>query len=60
MDIIGLLGQLPQILQSVVVVLGALSALLVALIGVFSLIPGAEPEATLQKFVDFIAKISKK
>jgi len=36
--------------------LGALTALLTAAIAVASLIPGDEPEATLQKIVDFISK----
>lgn len=41
-------------------ILGSLSALLLAFIGVFSMIPGDQPEKTLQKIVDFIAKFSKK
>ena len=41
-------------------VLGAISALLMALIAIFMLLPGSEPENTLQKIVDFIAKFSKK
>jgi hypothetical protein len=36
--------------------LGALTALLTAAIAVASLFPGDEPEATLQKIVDFISK----
>ena len=40
--------------------LGALSAVLVAAIAVSAIIPGDEPEATLQKIVDFIARFSKK
>lgn len=40
--------------------LGALSAVLVAAIAVSAVIPGDEPEATLQKIVDFIARFSKK
>jgi len=40
--------------------LGALSAVLVAAIAVASLIPGDEPEKTLQKIVDFLSKFSKK
>ena len=35
---------------------GALTALLTAAIAVASLFPGDEPEATLQKIVDFISK----
>jgi hypothetical protein len=40
--------------------LGVLSALLVGVIAVCTLIPGPEPEATLQRIVDFIASISRK
>jgi len=40
--------------------LGALTALLGAVIAVAQLIPGDEPENTLQKVVDFLAKFSRK
>jgi hypothetical protein len=40
--------------------LGALTALLGAVIAVAQLIPGDEPENTLQKIVDFLAKFSRK
>ena len=40
--------------------LGALVALLSAVIAVASLIPGDEPENTLQKVVDFLSKFSRK
>ena len=40
--------------------LGAVSAVLVAAIAVAAMIPGEEPEATLQKIVDFIARFSAK
>jgi hypothetical protein len=40
--------------------LGVLSAVLVAAIAVSALIPGEEPERTLQKIVDAIARLSKK
>jgi len=36
--------------------LGALTALLTAAIAICALIPGDEPEATLQKILDFISK----
>jgi type VI protein secretion system component VasF len=39
---------------------GAATALLTAVIAVASLIPGDEPEATLQKIVDFLSKFSRK
>ena len=39
---------------------GAATALLTAVIAVASLIPGDEPEATLQKIVDFLSKLSRK
>lgn len=41
-------------------VLHAVSALCGGLIAIFVLIPGDQPEATLQKIVDLIAKISVK
>lgn len=40
--------------------LGALALFLVALIKLFALIPGDQPEKFLQKVVDFIAKYSNK
>jgi len=40
--------------------LGAITALLGAVIAVAQLIPGDEPEATLQKVVDFLSKFSRK
>jgi len=40
--------------------LGAITALLGAVIAVAQLIPGDEPEATLSKVVQFLAKFSKK
>ena len=46
--------------QDVFAWVGALVALLTAVIAVASLIPGDEPEATLQKVVDFLSKFSRK
>jgi hypothetical protein len=46
--------------QDVFAWLGALIALLSAVIAVASLIPGDEPENTLQKIVDFLSKFSRK
>ena len=40
--------------------LGAITALLGAVIAIAQLIPGDEPENTLQKVVDFLAKFSRK
>jgi hypothetical protein len=40
--------------------LGAITALLGAVIAIAQLIPGEEPERSLQKVVDFLAKFSKK
>ena len=40
--------------------LGAITALLGAVIAIAQLIPGDEPESTLQKVVDFLAKFSRK
>ena len=39
---------------------GALVALLSAVIAIASLIPGDEPENSLQKVVDFISRFSRK
>ena len=41
-------------------ILGAVTAVMTAAIAVATLFPGDEPEATLQKIVDFISKISRK
>jgi len=40
--------------------LGAITALLGAVIAVAQLIPGDEPENSLQKVVDFISRFSRK
>lgn len=40
--------------------LGVVTAVLGAAIAVATLIPGDEPERTLQKIVDFISQISRK
>lgn len=40
--------------------LGALTALLTAVVAVAQLIPGDEPERTLTRIVDFLAKFSRK
>jgi len=46
--------------QDVFAWLGALVALLSAVIAIASLIPGDEPETTLRKVVDFLSKFSRK
>lgn len=46
--------------QDVFAWLGALVALLSAVIAIASLIPGDEPEATLTKIVSFLSKFSRK
>ena len=46
--------------QDVFAWVGALVALLSAVIAIASLIPGDEPENTLQKVVDFLSKFSRK
>jgi len=38
----------------------ALNGVIVALIALFMLIPGEQPEKAMQKVVDFLAKISRK
>lgn len=40
--------------------IGAITALLTAVIAIAQLVPGDEPENTLQKIVDFLARFSKK
>lgn len=40
--------------------LGAITALLGAIIAIAQLIPGDEPERSLQRVVDFLAKFSRK
>ena len=40
--------------------IGAITALLTAVIAIAQLIPGDQPEATLQKVVDFLSKFSRK
>jgi hypothetical protein len=46
--------------QDVFAWVGALVALLSAVIAVASLIPGEEPEATLNKVVQFLSRFSRK
>jgi len=46
--------------QDILTWIGAVTALLSAVIVVAQLIPGEEPERTLQKVVDFLAKFSRK
>jgi hypothetical protein len=41
-------------------IMGAVSGLLAALIVIFELIPGDQPEKTLRSVVNFIAKFSRK
>jgi hypothetical protein len=57
-----LMNQLLTFVQSqdIFAWVGAVVALLTAVIAVASLIPGDEPEATLQKVVDFLSKFSRK
>lgn len=49
-----------QILQQAPVYIAAVSGVLVALIGLFMLIPGEQPEKALKSVVDLLAKFSKK
>jgi hypothetical protein len=44
----------------VVAWIGAITALLSALIAVALMIPGAQPEKALQKLLDLLSKLSKK
>jgi hypothetical protein len=53
MDILQILNQAQMIVGEIVIILSAL-------IAVFMVIPGDEPEKSLQKVLDFIKKLSKK
>lgn len=57
MEIITSIG---EFLQRLPEYLGLFSAALVGLIGLFSVIPGEQPEAFMQKTVDFLSKFSRK
>lgn len=52
--------QIVQILQQAPVYIAALIGVLTALIGLFMLVPGEQPEKAMQSVVDFLAKFSKK
>jgi hypothetical protein len=52
-QIFAFLSELPNLIV-------ALNAVIVALIALFVLIPGSQPEAFLQKCVDLLAKFSRK
>jgi len=41
-------------------IMGAVSGLLAALIVIFELVPGDQPEKTLRSVVNFLAKFSRK
>lgn len=49
-----------QLVTNSLAILGALQIILTALIGIFMLIPGAEPERTLLKVHEFISRFSRK
>ncbi len=49
-----------DILKNIGPIVAAVNAVLMALVALFLLIPGAQPEAALQKIVDFLAKFSSK
>lgn len=52
--------QLISILQQAPVYIASIAGVLTALIGLFMLIPGEQPEKTLQAIVDIISKFSRK
>lgn len=61
MDVISIISQVVSaILANWQIVLGAVVALLGALIVLFMAIPGEQPEKALQSVVDFLSKFSKK
>ena len=49
-----------QIIAKGELILGQVVIIVTALIAIAMVIPGAEPETTLQKILDFIKKFSKK
>lgn len=55
-----LLTKILELLQNIGPYVAAVNGVLVALIALFILIPGEQPEKTLKKIVDVIAKLSKK
>lgn len=55
-----MLEQILELLKQIGPVVAAANAVLLALIGLFMLIPGEQPEKFLQYIVDFISKFSKK
>lgn len=55
-----LLNGISFVTQNYQAIVSATVALLTGVIAVAMLIPGAEPEKSLQKIVDFVSKFSKK
>ena len=55
-----LIDKLPELVAAGLLVLGATSALLLALYGFFLLIPGDQPDKTLKKLHDLTSKLSRK
>ena len=58
--VLGLLDKGPELMTAALVVLGAFTTLLTALIGLFMLIPGEQPEKALQAFVNLLKPFSNK
>jgi hypothetical protein len=54
------MDKLAEIVQQLPAYVAAVVGILTALIGLFMLIPGDQPEKALQGVVDFIEKFSKK
>ena len=55
-----LINNLPDIVAAGLVVLGSLLGLVLALIKLFLLIPGEQPEKALRGFADLLEKVSRK
>jgi hypothetical protein len=55
-----LITKLLEILQNIGPYVAAVNGVLLALIALFLLIPGEQPEKILQKIVDVLGKLSKK
>jgi hypothetical protein len=56
----GIISVFAFILANYEVILASIVAICSAIIAIALLIPGEQPEKTLQKIVDFIAKFSRK
>ena len=59
-SILGLLSQLPQLLQAGVAVVGASGALLAAVLVICKIIQGEQPDAFVESLIGKLADLAKK